>query len=393
MYNFDAVIDRSGTNALKHMRGPKECRYGEELYMSVADMEFETAPAVKEALLKRVAHGIYGYTLNPQNYNEVVLAWAKTRHGVDADAECLTTTPGVVAALRNSVCAFTQPGDGVLIQEPVYHPFRAAVESNGRKFVNNKLVYENGGYHIDFADFEQKIMENNVKLFLLCNPHNPTGNVWTRDELYRMGTICREHNVIIVDDEIHNDFVFKGVTHTPILAVDPSFGGFTLLCTAPSKTFNLAGIKVSNIFIPNPDLRQRFNEVKAAHGLSANSALAGLAVVAAYSEGAEWVDELVEYIHGNLCWFESYLKEKLPQLHMVNHDALYLAWVDCRAWGMSDDELKDFFLKKCGIVPNMGTEFGEGGSGFARFNLACPRSVVEEALTRIEKTAREKGLL
>lgn len=392
MYDFDKIVDRTGTDSTKYYFQP-ETNYDEILEMGIADMDFETAPAVKEAVMARAAHGIYGYTVYRSDYYAAVTGWLKNRHGLSIDSKWITTAPGVVAAIKNACAAFTNPGDTVLIQEPVYHFFRAAPEANGCKVVSSDLVLENGEYHIDLDDFEKKIIENDVKVFILCNPHNPTGNLWSTDELYRMGMICKEHHVLVIADEIHNDFVFPGQVQTPFLSVDPSFQDFTIFCTAPSKTFNLAGIKVSNIIIPNEDLRKTFDRVKAAHGLTGSNALAGKAVIAAYTKGAEWVDELVCYIQENFRMFDSFLKERLPMLHLINHQSLYLAWVDFRAFGMVSDALKEFVVKECGIFPNMGEEFGSSGAGFVRFNLACPRSVVQEALTRLEKGAKARGLI
>lgn len=390
MFQFDEIIDRTNTDSSKFYLHP-ESKYEQILPMWIADMDFETAPAVKKAIMDRATHGIYGYTLNRSDYYAAVCHWMKERHGMELDSKWITTTPGVVAALKNACASLVKPGDTVLIQPPVYHFFHEAANANGCRVVTNPLVLDNGVYHIDFDDFEQKIIENNVKMFILCNPHNPTGNVWTRDELYRMGMICKKHNVIVVADEIHNDFVFHHAKHTPFLSVDPSFQDFTIYCTAPSKTFNLAGIKSSNIIIPNEGLRKTFDAAKNAHGLGGSNVFAGKAVIAAYTEGAAWVDELVDYIEGNFKEMDTYLMANLPMLHLINHDSLYLAWVDCREWGLTEEELKTFFYHDCGIVPSLGSEFGEGGNGFVRFNLACPRSIVKEALSRISHEAKNRG--
>ena len=392
MYDFETVIDRAGTDSTKYYFHP-ESKYEEVIPMFIADMDFETAPAVKKAIMDRAAHGIYGYTVYHSNYYAAVVQWMKNRHDLDINSRWITTSPGVVAALKNAVVAFTQPGDAILIQEPVYHFFRAAPESNGRKVVSNDLVFENGAYHIDFCDFEKKISSNNVKLFILCNPHNPTGNVWTRDELYQMGMICKKYNVLVVADEIHQDFVFPGNKHTSFLSVDSTFEDFSILCTSPSKTFNLAGIKASNIIIPNESLRKTFDQVKNAHGLGGSNAFGSCAVIAAYTNGADWVDHLVAYIQENFLYLDQFLKEKFPMLSLINHQALYLAWIDCRAWNMQGDDLKHFFTYDCGILPSMGEEFGSGGSGFVRLNLACPRCTLVKALHQLEVGATERGLL
>lgn len=392
MYDFETVIDRSGTDSVKYYFHP-ESKYEQVIPMFIADMDFETAPVVKKAIMDRAAIGIYGYTVYRSDYYAAVVHWLKSRHDLDIDSHWIVTSPGVVAAMKNAIVSFTEPGDNILIQEPVYHFFRAAPEANGRNVIYNELILEGDVYHIDFKDFERKIVENDVKMFILCNPHNPTGNIWTREELYRLGTICREHNVLVFSDEIHNDFIFPGQKHTPFLAVDSSFKDFTVMSTSPSKTFNLAGIKASNNIIPNEDLRKRFEQVKNAHGLGGSNTFASCAVVAAYTHGADWVDALVTYVQENFQLLDRFLKEKIPAIHMINHSALYLAWLDCRAWNMDNETLKRFFVYDCGILPSMGAEFGQGGAGFVRLNLSCPRSVLEKALDRLEKGAEEKGLL
>lgn len=390
MYNFDTVMDRSGTDSMKLTICP-ESRYDELIHMSIADMEFETAPEVKEALIERVNHGIYGYTLNGPAYYDAVHGWLKTRHGVDVEKEWITLTAGIVSAIKNSIAAFTQPGDAILVQMPVYHPFFDSVNASGRKLVVNQLLFSGDSYEIDYADFEQKIVEQRVKLFILCNPHNPTGNVWSCEELCRMGNICKKHGVIVVSDEIHMDFVYQGVTQTPFIAADPSFKDFSVFCTSPSKTFNLAGTKFSNIIIANETLRKKFNETKAVHGLNGSNCFADIASTAAYAKGAAWVDELLCYIHENMELFDRFLRTSIPGMRMINHDSLYLAWLDCRALQLDDDALKRFFEYECGIVGNPGYLFGEGGSGFMRLNLACPRCVLEKAMERMLSAAREHG--
>lgn len=390
MYNFDTVIDRSGTDSMKlHIR--PDSKYEKLIHLSIADMEFETAPEVKEAIIERANHGIYGYTLNGPKYYAAVQNWLRTRHHVEVDTKWITTTAGIVSAIKNSIAAFTQPGDAVLVQMPVYHPFFDSVNTSKRKLVVNQLIYSGDSYQIDYADFEQKIIDNQVKLFILCNPHNPTGNVWTREELCRMGDICKKHDVIVVSDEIHMDFTYQGTVQTPFIAADPSFKDFCIFCSSPSKTFNLAGTKFSNIVIANEELRKQFNTTKAANGLNGSNCFAGVATVAAYTKGAAWLDELLAYIHENMVQFDRFLRENIPGMRMLNHDSLYLAWLDCKALNLDDDALKRFFEYDCGIVANPGVEFGEGGSGFMRLNLACPRCVMQEAMERMLAAAREYG--
>jgi len=291
----------------------------------------------------------------------------------------------VVYAIATAIRALTEKGDAVLIQQPVYHPFASTVLVNGRKLVNNPLVYEKGEYHIDFDDFEEKIIKNDVKLFLLCSPHNPVGRVWTREELVRMGDICLKHNVIVISDEIHADFVYKGYLHFIFASLKPEFLNNTIICTAPSKTFNLAGLQVSNIFIANDEIRKKFREELMRSGYSQPNTMGLVACQAAYEHGAQWLDELIEYLEGNISYIRKFLAERLPQIKLVEPQGTYLLWLDFNQLNLSEEELNDLIVNKAKLWLNEGTTFGSEGKGFQRLNIACPRATLEKAFLQLEK--------
>ncbi len=389
MYNFDKEINRRNTNSIKYDRN--NIQNSRIIPMWVADMDFETLPEVKEALIKRAQHGIFGYATPTNSYYQAVINWMKARHDFEVEKDWIITTSGIVTALKLAVRAFTQVDDKIMIMKPVYYPFDASIKLNHRTVVECPLVFENDSYTCDFELFEKTIIDNDIKMFILCNPHNPIGKVWTKDELYQIGTICQKHHVIIVSDEIHMDFVYKVNKHIPFYNVDESFKDFSVICTAPSKTFNLAALQTSNIIIANEELRKLFNEEKDASGVTDPNIFGLEACEAAYTYGAKWVDELLEYLQGNIDYMNDFLKTRLPDLKMVNPQGLYLIWVDMRALGMDKDELEDFMLNKANLWLDEGYIFGTGGDGFERFNIACPRSTLKRALEQLEKAIRQRG--
>ena len=305
--------------------------------------------------------------------------------------------PGVVFALGAAVKAFTKPGDAVLIQNPVYYPFTNIIRDNDRRVIDNTLVYEKrvtegkSQYSIDYEDFERKIVQENIKLFILCNPHNPVGRVWTREELQYLGEICLRHHVIVVSDEIHNDFVYPGFEHTMFANVDPRFAEFTVTCTAPSKTFNLAGLQISNIFIPNETLREAFQKEIDRTGYDEPNALGTVACEAAYRGGQEWLDQLRAYLLENLNFLRAYLQEKIPQIHLVEPEGTYLVWLDCSELGISGKELDQFIVEKAGLWLDGGAMFGPSGADFQRVNIACPRATLELALDKLKAAVDNLG--
>lgn len=383
--DFDLVIDRKNTNCLKYDFAVRRGRPEDVLPLWVADMDFQTAPEIIEAIQKRTAHGIFGYSEVKDEYFEAVQTWMKEKHGWEVERSWLVKTPGVVFALAMSVQAFTEPGDAVLIQQPVYYPFSEVIKDNGRKIVANLLVLkEDGKYHMDFEDFEQKIIDNHVKLFLLCSPHNPVGRVWTREELERVGEICRKYDVIVVSDEIHEDFVFEG-KHQVLANINEDLKNRTIICTAPSKTFNLAGLQVSNVWIPNRKLRTKFRKRIAAAGYSQLNALGLTACEAAYRYGGNWHAELMVYLRENLDYLRSFIKERIPQIKLIEPEGTYLIWLDFRGLGLTEAQREELLLKKAEIWLDSGAIFGGAGEGFERINIACPRSTLKEALERIER--------
>lgn len=319
--------------------------------------------------------------------------WMERNHNWKTEREWIVKTPGVVFALGAAVKAFTDPGDAILIQNPVYYPFTNIIRDNDRRVVDNTLIYEktagqsgDNGYRIDFEDFERKLEQEHIKLFILCNPHNPVGRVWTAEELQQLGEICLRHHVIVVSDEIHNDFVYPGYEHTVFANVDPRFAEFTVTCTAPSKTFNLAGLQISNIFIPNEKLRKAFQTEIDKTGYDEPNALGIVACEAAYRAGEDWLDQLRAYLLQNLNFLREYLQEKIPQIHLVEPEGTYLVWLDCSELGITSKELDQFIVDKAGLWLDGGSMFGPSGAAFQRVNIACPRATLQLALDKL-KTA------
>ena len=388
-YDFDKVIDRSGTKSLKYDFATARGRKEGLISMWVADMDFPTAPKVLESLRDSVNHGIFGYTETDDAYYESVAGWYRKHFNWDTRKEWLIKTPGVVFALAIAIRTFTKENDGVLIQQPVYYPFSEVIVDNNRKLVNSPLKLKGDRYEIDFEDFERKIVEENVKLFILCSPHNPVGRVWEEWELRKIGEICLMHDVIIASDEIHSDFVWEGNRHTVFASLDPSFADRCITCTAPSKTFNLAGLQASNIFISNEKMRLAFKKGLAATGYSQLNTMGIFAAEAAYTHGEEWLKELKAYLQGNIDFFAEFLRKELPMLHLIKTEGTYLLWVDFRDLNLNEKELKDLVENKAGLWLDSGSMFGKDGEGFERFNIACPRSIIEKALTSLKKAISE----
>ena len=396
-YNFDKIINRKGTNCLKYDFTVERGKPAEVLPLWVADMDFQVSEEITKSLHAAVEHGIYGYTQPKDPYYNAIMNWMKKNHQWETKREWIVKTPGVVFALGAAVKAFTKPGDAVLIQNPVYYPFTNIIRDNDRRVIDNTLVYEKrvtegkSQYSIDYEDFERKIVQENIKLFILCNPHNPVGRVWTREELQYLGEICLRHHVIVVSDEIHNDFVYPGFEHTVFANVDPCFAEFTVTCTAPSKTFNLAGLQISNIFIPNETLREAFQKEIDKTGYDEPNALGAVACEAAYRGGQEWLDQLRAYLLENLNFLRAYLQEKIPQIHLVEPEGTYLVWLDCSELGISGKELDQFIVEKAGLWLDGGAMFGPSGADFQRVNIACPRATLELALDKLKAAVDNLG--
>ena len=390
MYDFDKVIDRHGTNCLKFDFAKERGKNGDELSLWVADMDFQVAKPITDALQAQVNHGIYGYTEVKSDYFDIVKNWFKDNFDWEIKKGSLVKTPGVVYAIAMAVKAFTKEGEAVIIQQPVYYPFSEMIIANNRKLVNSPLVLKDGRYEIDFEDFEKKIVENNVKLFILCSPHNPVGRVWSVEELKRIGDICIKHDVVIFSDEIHADFVYEPNKHHVFASLGESYAANSVIATAPSKSFNIAGLQVSNIFIENKKLRDAFRNEIVKSGYSQLNTMGLAAARAAYESGKEWLDEVRAYIKDNLIFFRDYLKENIGELSLIEPEGTYLVWVDFRKLGLSEKQREDLIVNKAKLWIDSGAMFGVDGEGFERFNIACPRSYLKQALESLAKAI--KGL-
>jgi cystathionine beta-lyase len=363
-------------------------RPADVLPLWVADMDFPAPQPVLDALRKAVDHGIFGYSDVKEGYYTAVSAWFKDRFGWETRPEWLVKTPGVVFALAMAVRALTKPGDAVLIQPPVYYPFFSVVRDNDRKLVESPLVYENGQYSIDFADFEEKITKNGVKLFILCSPHNPVCRVWTAEELKKIGDICQRHGVYVVSDEIHCDFTLPELSHTMFPQALPELAERSVVCTAPSKSFNLAGLQASNIWIPGGETRAKFRKEIDRSGYSQLNSLGLIACQAAYEQGGEWLDQCKAYMQGNLDFLRDFLAKNLPEMKLVEPEGTYFAWLDCSGLGLSKRELNDLVVNRAKLWLDAGHIFGGGAEQFQRVVLACPRRTLEQALTQLEQAVR-----
>ena len=388
-YNFDEIIDRRNSDCLKYDFAVERGKPQDVLPLWVADMDFRTAPGIIERAVADAGFGIYGYTESKDGYFQAIAAWYEKYFDWKVEKKWLVKTPGIVFAIGIAIQALTKEGDAVMIQQPVYYPFSEVIKDNDRTLVNNELVLKDGHYEIDFEDFEEKIIQNNVKLFVLCSPHNPVGRVWTVDELRRMGEICLKHDVKVVSDEIHSDFVYEGRRHYVFSTVDTAFEDISIICTAPSKTFNLAGLQVSNIFIPNVQIRKAFRRQVSAAGYSQVNMIGLHACQAAYETGREWLEELKVYLQGNLDFARAYLKENLPQIKLIEPEGTYLIWLDCRALGLSEEKLEHLIVHEAKLWLDSGAIFGAVGEGFERINIACPRAVLKEALERLHRAVSE----
>jgi len=355
--------------------------------MWVADMDFKVPEPVIEAVKQRAEHGIFGYTARNDSYYEAITGWMERRHNWKVDKDWICHAPGVVPALGMIVRTFTKPGDKIIIQPPVYYPFTNVVEKNERIIVPNPLKYENGKYVMDFEDLENKI-DPDVKMIIISSPHNPVGRVWTKEELAQLGEICLKNNILVVSDEIHFDLILKGHTHTPFAAISEEFAQNSIVCTAPSKTFNLAGLQTSNIIIPNKTLRDQFTNTIESLFIGMTNTFGLVATESAYRYGDEWLDQLLEYLQQNVEFLTEYINQHIPELKVVPLEGTYLVWIDCRELGLDAKELEHLMQKEAKVALDEGYIFGKSGEGFTRINIACPQSTLEEGLRRIEKAVK-----
>ncbi len=381
-YNFDELVDRTNTNCIKY--DGRQMFFGTEavLPLWVADMDFKTPDFIINALKERLEHEVLGYTFRDDSYAESITNWLEKRHAWNVEKEWLSFSPGVVAGLTLAIEAFSKPGDEVIVQPPVYFPFFDSVKGTGRKMVENPLKLENGRYTFDLEDLKQKITPE-TKLLLLCNPQNPGGMVWTREELEALTAICLENKVLIISDEIHSDLVFEGHKHIPLPTISEEVAQSCVVCMAGSKTFNIAGLTTSFVVIPNKRLLARYErELKVPH-LHMGNIFGSVALKTAYREGEAWLEQMLVYLQENMQLVRTYLKENLPQVVPMEPEATYLVWLDFNALGLSDEELNERLLK-AGVGLNRGVQFGKQGSGYMRINIGCQRSTLLQALECIK---------
>ena len=381
-YNFDEVIDRSGNRAAKYDERIKKFGTADVIPLWVADMDFKTAQPIIDGLKAKAEEGIWGYTSRPDSYFEAICSWQERRNGWKIDRSLVSWSLGVVPALSAIVKVFSQPGDKVMIQTPVYSEFYDVTEAWGRQVVENQLVEKDGSWTVDFEDFEKKAKE--VKIFLLCSPHNPLGIVWTKEQLQKMAEICIANNVLMVSDEIHSDLIFHGKKHIPTATVTEEIGEHIISCISGTKTFNLAGLQASTTVFPNADIKKKFDTFWMNMDIHRNNAFSSVAMEIAFNQGEEWLEQLLEYLDGNFELIRSYCAENIPQIKPNIPDATYLVWLDCRDLGMDNETLRKFMIEKAGLGLNEGYTFGRSLSGYMRLNAACPRSVLEKALGQLK---------
>jgi len=386
-YDFDRVIDRRTTDSIKWSVNEKMFGSHEIISAWVADMDFESPAPVVEALRARAAHGIFGYPIRPAACYDALIHWMRKRHDWAIKAEWLTYSPGVVPGLALAVHAYTQPGDKIIIQPPVYPPFFSVVKNNGRQVVLNPLKFVDGKFRMDLEHLEKQI-DARTKMIILCSPHNPVGRVWTRDELTQLGKLCLRKNILIVSDEIHCDLIFRGYKHIPLATISDKLAQNTITCVAPSKTFNIPGLYTAAAIIPNGHLRSQFNTVRENLGLEGANIFGIVGFEAAYRAGEEWLDQLLEYLQGNLEFLLNYFDKSVPRIKPIRPEGTYLVWLDCHGLGLSDAALKEWMHKQARVATNEGHTFGDEGRGFVRLNFGCPRATLGEALQRIEQAAR-----
>ena len=385
-YNFDEIIDRSGTNSSKWEPEVLKELFGEPDLMPfwVADMDFKVAEPIVEAIVKAAQHGIYGYSNRPASYYQAIIDWTERRFGWKLEKEWIEYTPGIVPAVNYAIQAFCMPGDNVLIQQPVYYPFANAINNNGCHVVSNDLIFDGEKYNMDIKDLEEKLKDPKTTMMILCSPHNPVSRTWSREELKKVAQLCLENEVLLISDEIHNDLVFSGYKHTIFGLVGDEYLNNLIVCTAPSKTFNMAGMQSSNVIIPNSSLMRRFRRVLERNSIGSQNPLSIVSLEAAYKHGEEWLEQLLEYLEGNIKFIDEYLKNNIPKARMIKPQATYLAWIDFSAYVDEGSKIEELMAKKGKIAMDGGTWFGSQGAGFMRLNFACPRELLRQGLDRMK---------
>ncbi len=390
--DFDKIINRKESKSVKWDPQVLQEIFGEDdlLPLWVADMDFEAPKEVLEAMMEEVSHGVFGYSKRGEEYYEKIIRWYEKRFDWEIKRDWLVFTPGVVAAVNYVIQGFLEKDQGVIIQEPVYYPFKKAIKNNGCRVANNPLKFHQGSYEIDFEDFEKKAKDPNTKLFILCSPHNPVGRVWKKEELKRLGEICLENGVLIFADEIHHDLVYKKGAHHIFAKIDSKFEDHVITATAPSKTFNLAGLMSAHLIIKNSSLKRRYRRILEKNHIGKQTPVTMAAVEAAYGKGEPWLEELLDYLRGNIDLIDTMVKKHLPRARFTPPEATYLAWIDLRDYGLSGKDIEEKITKEAKVALDGGTWFGSGGDGFVRINFACPRKTLEEALDRIIKVLEEE---
>lgn len=384
-YDFKTVHSRKGTGSNKWNGMYEKCpNLSEDIVpFSVADMEFANPPQIAEGVAEYLKHSILGYTSPTESYYDAVIRWMKRRHQWEIKKEWIVDYPGVVPALYHLVRLFSQPGEGIILFTPVYYPFYSAVESAGRTLVNSELILRNGRYEINFEDFEKKAADEKNRICILCNPHNPVGRVWTKEELEKVGEICAQNGVLVISDEIHNDLILPGYEHTVFASISEKFADNSITCTAPSKTFNTAGLMTSNLVISNPKLMEKVKKFRSEQAIFSCNVAGYKACEIAYNECEDWLDELLKVLDINQKLVKNFLEQRIPEIRVFDLEGTYLQWLDCRALQMSVQELEKFMVTEAQIFADEGYMFGACGEGFERWNLACPTAVVQNALDRL----------
>ncbi|MGM9763267.1 MAG: MalY/PatB family protein [Candidatus Cryptobacteroides sp.] len=385
-YDFDSPVRRRGTNSYKWDSAENV------LPLWVADMDFRTAPAITDALRTRVEHGIFGYTRVPDSYYEAVTGWFARRHAWSIERNWIIYTSGVVPALSAIIKALTQPGDRVLVQTPVYNCFFSSIRNNGCEIVSSPLVFADNTYTMDYDDLERKAADPKVKLMLLCNPHNPAGRVWTREELLRAGEICRRHGVLVVSDEIHCELVFHGHEYTPFASISEEFASNSVTCISPSKAFNIAGLQIANIVCADAERRAKIDRAINDNEVCDVNPFGVIATQAAYNEGEEWLEQLIEYLHGNYLYMKEFCEKYLPEFPLAVLEGTYLVWMDCSRLGIPSEELEQILIDDDLLWLNAGTMYGPEGEGFMRWNIACPRATLKAGLKRFAESKTVRAL-
>jgi cystathionine beta-lyase len=387
-YSFDEIVNRKNTCSSKWDGTDNFFQKENLLPMWIADMDFLSPQPIIEAIINRAKCGVYGYTFLPNTYYSAVINWFQRRHNWTIEKKWIYYAPGVLPGLSFAVQAFSKPGDKIIVQNPIYTPFYSIIKNNDCKRLLNPLNLSNGRYTMDLRDLKRKVKDPRVKIMILCNPHNPTGRVWTKEELTDLGEICLENQILVITDEIHCDLVYPGYKYIPFASISKDFAQNSITCTAPSKTFNLPSLKVANIIIPNPKLRSKYNKIRQRNHITNPNYIVSAVTEAAYNECEDWLEELILYIKENLEFLKNFIQSNLPEVKVIEPEGTYLVWLDFRELGLESKELSKILFEKAKVALWEGQLFGKGGKGFERINIACPRSILSEGLDRIAKAIK-----